>query len=245
MRSLWVVLPAHNEAAHIGDVVAGVRAVRIAGVDVTALVVDDGSADGTAEIARAAGAEVISHARNRGVGAAFRTGRDRALEAGADLLLHMDSDGQILAREIPLVVEPVLAGRADLALGSRFVDGGRPEHLARWKALGLTSIARGIGLLTGYRLTDVSCGFRCMNRRVMEAVRPTFDYDYIQETLIQALAVGARVVEVPVTVLYDEEPPSAGGKQAMSARTFRYGRRFLALTAYGLAGFYRRRLRGA
>src|SRR5579883_865456 len=120
MPSLWVVLPAHNEAAHIADVVA---AVRIDGVEVHALVVDDGSRDATAELARGAGAEVISHPKNRGVGAAFRTGRDRAVEAGADYLVHMDSDGQILASEIPLLAAPVLRGDADLAIGSRFSTG--------------------------------------------------------------------------------------------------------------------------
>jgi glycosyltransferase involved in cell wall biosynthesis len=239
MPSLWVLLPAHNESANIAEVVAGVRAVHIDGVDVHALVVDDGSRDDTAALARAAGAEVISHPRNRGVGAAFRTGRDHALAAGADFLIHMDSDGQVLPAEIPRVAGPVLGGEADLALGSRFSTGEPPRNLERWKAFGLTSIARTIGLLTGYRLTDISCGFRCMNRKVMEAARPTFDYDYIQETLIQALAIGARVVEVPVTVLYEHEPARPG----MSARTLRYGRRFLGLTAFGMANFYRARAR--
>src|SRR5688500_12509986 len=107
MASLWVLLPALNEAAHIGEVVVGVRAVRLECVEVVACVVDDGSRDATAEIARAAGALVISHPHNRGVGAAFRTGRDRAFEEGADHLLHMDSDGQILPSEIPKIFLPV------------------------------------------------------------------------------------------------------------------------------------------
>jgi glycosyltransferase involved in cell wall biosynthesis len=237
MPSLWVLLPAFNEAKNIGPVVEGVARVRVEGFTIHPLVVDDGSADDTARVARAAGAEVLSHPRNRGVGAAFRTGRDHALAAGADFVCHMDSDGQILPDEIPRLLDPVRRGEADLALGSRFATGQPPANLARWKALGLTGVARTVGLLTGYRLRDISCGFRCMNRRVLEAVRPTFDYDYIQETLIQALAAGARVVEVPVTVLYGPDTE----RRSMSGRTLRYGRRFLALTAYGLAGFYRAR----
>jgi hypothetical protein len=149
----------------------------------------------------------------------------------------MDSDGQVDPAEIPLVFGPVFRGEADLALGSRFVGGRRPEHLDGWKAFGLSTAARGIGLATGYQLSDISCGFRCMNRRILEAVRPTFDYDYIQETLIQALAAGARVVDVPVTVFYEEEPARPG----MSGRTLRYSRRFLMLTAYSMANFYRSR----
>jgi hypothetical protein len=101
-------------------------------------------------------------------------------------------------------------------------------------------MARTIGVLTGTTLSDLSCGFRCMNRRILEAVRPTFDYDYIQETLIQALAARARIAEVPVTVLYEEEPAAQRG---MSRQTLRYGRRFMLLTAYSMAQFYAARAR--
>jgi hypothetical protein len=115
-----------------------------------------------------------------------------------------------------------------------------PPGLDRWKVLALGGMARAVGVVTGYRLTDLSCGIRCMNRRVMEAVNPTFDYDYIQETLIQALAAGARIEDVPVTPLYDD----AHVKPGMSSRTLRYGRRFLGLTSYALYHFYRKKLLG-
>jgi len=237
VASLWVLLPAFNEAANIADVVRRVLAVRIEGVTIQPLVVDDGSRDDTAELARAAGAMVLVHPRNRGVGAGFRTGRDHALAAGADYLIHMDSDGQVLPEEIPQVFAPVGRGDADLALGSRFLAGARPDNLDAWKAWGLHALARTVGVATGYHLSDLSCGFRCMNRRILEAVRPTFDYDYIQETLIQALAASARIVEVPVTVHYEKNPVRKG----MSGRTLRYTRRFLGLTAYSMASFYRAR----
>src|SRR4051794_37702922 len=108
MPSLIVLLPAYNEAENIAEVVAGVRAVRIEGVEITPLVVDDGSKDDTAAIARAAGARVLVHPKNRGVGAGFRTGRDQAVADGADFLIHMDSDGQVDPAEIPLLAGPVL-----------------------------------------------------------------------------------------------------------------------------------------
>jgi dolichol-phosphate mannosyltransferase len=173
------------------------------------------------------------------VGAAFRTGRDAAVTAGVDYLIHLDSDGHILPEEIPLVFDPVRSNTADLALRSRFQGGSAPENMARWKAAGLHSVARGVGLATGYHLNDMSCGFRCMNRRVLEAVRPAFDFSYIQETLIQALAAGARVVDVPVTALYEREPERTG----LSGKTLRYSARFFGLTAYAMANFYRARAR--
>lgn len=235
--SLWIVLPAYNEAANIARVVAGVRAQTFPGVTATVVVVDDGSRDDTARLATEAGAVVLRHERNRGVGAGFRTGLEAARAAGVDFLAHMDSDGQFHAEDLPRVVAPVVAGDCDLALGSRFVPGvPTPPNLARWKATALHLVARGVGLATGSHLTDLSCGIRCMNRRMIEQISPTFDYDYIQETLVQAVAARARICDVPVTPIYGEE-----GNTGMSGRTFRYGRRFLGLTAFSLWQFYRQR----
>lgn len=234
---LCVLFPAYDEAASIAELVARARAVALPDVAVTVLVVDDGSTDDTAALAESAGGVVLRHVHNRGVGAAFRTGRDWALAHGFDFLVHMDADGQVLPEELPLVAAPVLRGQADLALGSRFV-GKPPLNLGRWRALALTGAARGVGIATGYRLSDMSCGFRCMNRQVMQSVRPTFDVDYIQETLIQALAIEARVVAVPVTVNYATAPATKG----LSKRPLRYGSRFLGLTAFALVNFYCRRV---
>jgi glycosyltransferase involved in cell wall biosynthesis len=229
-----VLLPAFNEAANIGRVVGSVLALRIPDVEITALVVNDGSADDTARLAATAGARVLSHERNRGVGAAFRTGLDFARQEGVEFLAHMDSDGQLLATDIPRVLLPVQLGLCDLALGSRFVKGtAPPAHFARWKGLALGSVSQGVGFLTGYELSDISCGLRCMNRTVIEAIRPSVDYDYIQETLLQALAARVRICDVPVTALYEAE-----GNKGMSGRTLRYSRRFLKLVASGLFQFY-------
>ncbi len=238
MKRLCALLPAHNEAAHIADVVAAVRAVRLDDTEIIPLVVNDGSRDATSELAARAGAVVVDHPINRGVGAGFRTGVEWARREGVDFLVHLDSDGQIPPHQIPLLYEPVRRGDADLALGSRFL-GAWPANLSRWKATSLHLFARGVGALTGHALSDISCGFRCMNRRVLEAVNPSFDYDYIQETLLQALAIGARVVDVPVEVLYQR-----GAPDGMSARTLRYSARFVGLVAYSLAHFYRARTFG-
>ena len=241
---LYVLLPAYNEAQNIARVVREVLSLQIPGIAVTALVIDDGSRDDTARLARAAGARVVAHERNRGVGAAFRTGLRCAQADGVEFLAHMDSDGQLLASDIPRVFAPVRLGLCDLALGSRFVPGTPlPAHFARWKGLALHAVSRGVGMLTGYRLSDISCGLRCMNRQVMDALSPSVDYDYIQETLLQALAAGVRVCDVPVTALYDPPDDTLAARRGMSGKTLRYSRRFLMLTTYGLFGFYRARVR--
>lgn len=226
---LCVLMPAFNESANVGAVVRAVLALDLP-VQITALVVDDGSKDETAAVAREAGAEVISHPVNRGVGAAFRTGIEHAAREGYDYLIHMDSDGQVPPAAIPTLLAPVLSGAADVAVGSRFA-GPFPAHLALWKSLALTATARVVGALAGYSLSDLSCGFRCMNRKALETVRPTFDYDYIQETLIQMLAAKLRLVDVPVDILYEAEPTK---RPSMSAQTFRYSSRFLFITGYSM-----------
>ncbi len=168
---LYVLLPAFNESANIARVVGDVLSLKLPSVELTALVVDDGSRDATAALAKKAGARVLSHERNRGVGAAFHTGLRCAKDEGVEFLAHMDSDGQLLAADIPRLYQPVADGLCDLALGSRFVPGtAPPAHFARWKGLALHSVSLGVGLVTGYRLSDISCGLRCMNRKVIEAI---------------------------------------------------------------------------
>ena len=235
MARLCVLLPAYNEADHIGDMVRRIRKIVIPGIAVTVLVVNDGSRDETAKLATEAGAVVISHSVNRGVGAAFRSGILYARKEEFDYLLHMDSDGQIAPEQIPNLLDPLLRGDADLVLGSRFC-GEFPANFKRWKVNALRALAGLLSLLTGSHLSDISCGFRAMNRMVLLELNPRFDYDYIQESLLQALAARARTVDVPVIVHYNVEPTG------MSRRTLRYISRFLLIMASGLLYFYRRRI---
>jgi glycosyltransferase involved in cell wall biosynthesis len=235
MKRLCVLLPAFNEAEHIGDLVRRIRRIAIPDLEITPLVVNDGSRDATAALAAEAGGLVISHPVNRGVGAAFRTGILHAREQGFDYLVHMDSDGQVNPDEIPKLMAPLLRDEADLVLGSRFCR-EFPANLKQWKVVALRTLTGTLSLLAASRLTDISCGFRAMNRRVLLELEPHFDYDYIQESLLQALAARARTVDVPVTIHYGEE---AGG---MSRRPLRYISRFLGIMGYGLFHFYRRRI---
>ena len=123
MRLLAVVVPAKDEEATIGELLERISAVHVPGYELQTFVVDDGSSDRTAEIARAKGATVVSHPQNLGLGAAVRTGLRAAVDAGAEAVAYLDADLEYFPEDIPNLVGPVLAGRADYVLGSRFRAG--------------------------------------------------------------------------------------------------------------------------
>lgn len=123
---LVVIIPALNEEATIGGVVGRVP-VSIPGISqIERVVIDDGSRDGTAACAQEAGASVVRHPENRGVGEAFRTGVEEALRRGADIVVNMDGDGQFRPEDIPRLVRPILAGEAGFVTCTRFGD---PERV--------------------------------------------------------------------------------------------------------------------
>jgi glycosyltransferase involved in cell wall biosynthesis len=231
-----VLLPAFNEGARVGEVVRGALALKLEDAMVDAIVVDDGSTDDTVEQARAAGARVVSLPSNLGVGAALRRGLELAREERFDFLVHIDADGQLDPSQIPLVLSPVRRGDADAAIGSRFLA-GRPAYLGPWKASALKLLATAVGLAVDAPLTDLSCGVRALNKAAIGAARPRFEYDYIQETLLQFFSARLRVVEVPVTAVERDGP------RGISARTFRYTVRYLLLLSFSLAHFYLSRLK--
>jgi glycosyltransferase involved in cell wall biosynthesis len=233
---ICVLLPAFNEGDRVGDVVRGARALKIEEAIVEIVVVDDGSTDDTVARARAAGARVISLGANLGVGAALRRGFELARTENFDFLVHIDADGQLDPAQIALVLGPIRRGAADAAIGSRFLA-GRPEYLGPWKARALKILAASVGLAVDAPLTDLSCGLRGLNKAAIDAARPRFKYDYIQETLLQFFAARLRVVEVPVMAA------SRGSRRGISGRTFQYTVRYLLLLAYSLAHFYFSRLK--
>lgn len=210
-----VVLPAYDEAETIGDVVCRLREAPLNLVEV--LVVDDGSTDGTAAVARAAGAKVIRHERNRGKGEALRTGL-RA--SSAAVVVFLDADGQDDVADIPALLaalEPDVA----MVIGSRFAGtllDGAITPLNRFGNRLLTGI---FNALYGSRLGDTQAGFRVVRRNSIEpgALRAR-SYDIETEMLIHVLQRGGRVVEVPVT-----RHPRRGG--ATSFAPFYHGTRIL------------------
>lgn len=196
-KPMIVVIPARNEAGRIGAVIRSVRDVLD---DVPILVVNDDSTDATAAEAREAGARVISHPVNLGYGAALETGYQYSLRRGYDVIVQMDADGQHLPEEIPRLIGPVLGGEADFTVGSRFLAQGRDYRATVLKNIGHRIFSVMYSLLTGYRLTDPTSGFQCLNRRVVNlfaACRFPDDFPDVDVLLIAHYA-GFRMREVPV-----------------------------------------------
>jgi glycosyltransferase involved in cell wall biosynthesis len=216
-RPVCVVIAALDEVTTVGDVVGSVPPV-VAGAATECLVVDDGSSDGTGAAARAAGALVCRFAANHGQGVALRSGYRLAAARSARVIVTMDADGQFDPDELPRLVEPVLAGRADMVQGSRRL--GRSETTDRVRAAGVVLFGKLVSSLTGAAITDPANGFRAFRPEVPDRVPLRQPQYQTAELLIGALALGFHVVEVPVTVR-----PRAAGESKKGAN-WRYGLRF-------------------
>jgi glycosyltransferase involved in cell wall biosynthesis len=192
------IVPARNEEGAIGAVVREIRAFD-PGLEV--VVVDDGSTDRTAAVAAAAGAHVVRLPFNLGIGGAVQTGFRYALAHGYDLAVRLDGDGQHDAGQLPAVIEPILAGDADIVVGSRFAarDGHYRVPLAR--GLGIRLFARIVSLLVGQRVTDTTSGFQALNKRGIALFAADYPHDYPEvEATVMVHRHRLRLREVPVVM---------------------------------------------
>jgi glycosyltransferase involved in cell wall biosynthesis len=191
-----VVIAAYNEAAVISRVVAEVRQAGYA-----AVVVDDGSTDATADLARAAGAAVVRHPFNLGQGAALQSGIEYALAGSAAIIVTFDGDGQHRVCDISRLTDALVQERADFALGSRFL--GQAPNLPLLRRLMLKAATAFTRLTTGLRLTDTHNGLRAMTRSGAAAIRLRQNrMAHASEFLGQIAGSGLRCVERPCTVEY-------------------------------------------
>ena len=189
-----IVIPAYQAAGSVGAVVAGARAIA------PVYLVDDGSTDGTRDGARGMGATVLTHATNRGKGAALATGIAAALAAGADVIVTLDADGQHPPAEIPRLLAPIVAGQADLVLGARERGGTMPlgRRVTNWLSSRLATRIAGQGV------ADAQTGFRAFSRSVAERVKPAEDrYEYETAFLLGACDAGFRVTCVAIPTIYE------------------------------------------
>ncbi len=202
---LIIQIPCYNEAeilpktlSEFPDHLSGFDTVEI-------LVVDDGSSDDTALVAREHGADHIAHLdRHLGLAQAFARGLDACLRLGADVIVNTDADNQYHASDIKRLVEPILNGEAELVIGDRGVTSVEhfPAHKRVLQALG----SRVVSATAGLEIPDATSGFRAMTREVALETMVLSNYSYTLETLIQAGAKKVRVAFVPITTNPPERP---------------------------------------
>jgi glycosyltransferase involved in cell wall biosynthesis len=221
------IVPAFNEADSIAEVVSEIRDFDR---EIEVLVVDDGSTDATAALADAAGARVVRLPINLGIGGAVQAGFLYAYEHGFDLAVQIDGDGQHDARELELLLEPIFAGRADLAIGTRFA-GRRSYRAPLARRIGIGLFATLVSLRVRQRMTDTTSGFRAVNRRGIRLFAADYPHDYPEvESVVTAARGDLRFCEVPV-----EMRQRAGGKSSITAfRSFYYVVKVLLALFVGL-----------
>jgi glycosyltransferase involved in cell wall biosynthesis len=214
--ALAVVIPALNEEATIGAVVASVPR-RIPGVKrVEIVVVDDGSSDSTRLVAEAAGADrVIRHTGNRGLVAAFRSGVDAALDSGADVVVHLDGDGQHDPRYIPRIAGPIVCGEADVIVGVRALSSA--TEITRARRHGNRFGSWVFRQVTKMAITDATSGYRAFSRDALLRLNVNSEWTYTLETLIRAARQRLVVSEVTVPAL-----PRQSGESRMTRSLMRY-----------------------
>jgi glycosyltransferase involved in cell wall biosynthesis len=193
---LVAVVPAWNEAGAIGGVVDEIRALD---ASIEVVVVDDASTDDTADVAAAHGATVLRLLFNVGIGGAVQTGLRYARDEGYETAVRLDGDGQHDASELGKLLGPIRAGKADLVIGSRFVDPGGTYTPPFARRMGIRVFARLVSLLGGQQVTDTTSGFVALNRRGIELFATEYPHDYpeVEATLV-ALRSGLCLDQVQV-----------------------------------------------
>jgi glycosyltransferase involved in cell wall biosynthesis len=189
-------IPAYNEEKTIA------RVILQAQKHVNAVVVcDDGSSDLTGEIAHRLGAVVLRNERNRGYGAALQCLFRKAKDLNADIVLTLDADGQHNAMEIPAMITPILEDKADIVLGSRFLNG--EQNVPKFRSLGIKVLTRMSNGSYKEKISDGQSGFRAYNKKALQQLTLCENGMGISaEILMRAEENGLRIAEVPVTVAY-------------------------------------------
>lgn len=194
---LIIQIPCYNEADTLPDTLRELP-VALPGIDVLEiLVIDDGSSDNTAEVARQHGVQhVVRLPYHMGLAAGFRQGLEACLEQGADIIVNTDADNQYFADDIQALVAPILAGEAQLVIGDRGV--GTLEHFSRWKRWLQRLGSWVVSQAAGFPVADATSGFRALSREMALRTLVLSSYSYTLETIIQAGAHQIPVAFVPV-----------------------------------------------
>jgi glycosyltransferase involved in cell wall biosynthesis len=236
-KRLLIVIPAFNEETSIADVVLKAKAFSS---DV--LVYDDGSTDRTADIAEENGAIVIRNARNRGYGRALNTLFQTAILMKADFVITIDSDGQHDPDQIPRLLQPLIENRADIVIGSRFLNSDDKTNVPKYRSFGIKTITKFTQAGCFDRITDATSGFRSYNINALSKLHLVENGMAVStEILFQADQRNLRIVEVPITTKrYDIQDSSSHNPLKLGWAVFSHVIKFLSLKHpllfYGIPG---------
>ena len=231
---ITVGLPAYNEEKNIAKII-----VQLKKVADQIIVCDDGSTDLTSRIAESLGTIVIKHPKNLGYGSAIRSIFLKAREINSEILVTIDSDGQHKIEDVEKVVKPVIDGRADISIGSRFLD--KDDNAPKYRKLGINIITKVTNSSLSEKITDSQSGFRAYNNKVLQALTPSDSGMGIStEILIKSSNLGFKIAEVPTEIQYEgdtssQNPVSHGTGVLLS--TLKYISIERPLRFYGIPSF--------
>ncbi len=192
-------IPAYNEEKNIAKII-----VKLQNITNKIIVCNDGSTDLTSDISNKMGAIVINHPKNLGYGAAIKSLFSKARELDADVLITFDADGQHRIEDINKVLEPIEHNNADIVIGSRFLD--KKLKIPAYRKFGINAITKMSNITTKKKITDSQSGFRAYNKKALQEIIPSDNGMGIStEILIKANKKSLRIIEVPITILYEGE----------------------------------------
>ncbi|MBU1110649.1 glycosyltransferase family 2 protein [Patescibacteria group bacterium] len=194
---LFVQIPCYNEEETLPLVIRSIPR-EIAGIErVEIIVIDDGSTDRTAQVARELGVEhILKHRTNKGLAQSFEDGLNYALLQGADIIVNTDGDNQYPQSEIPRLIEPIMKGEADIVIANRQTD--KISHFS-WKKKMLQKLGSGtVRIISRVKLPDAPSGFRAYSREAALHMNIVTNFSYVIETIIQASKKGFKIVSIPV-----------------------------------------------
>ena len=196
-KKILIIIPAYNESGNIGRTIQEIKSLSSVSLDI--VVVNDGSTDTTAMEADRADVPVISLPFNLGIGGAVQTGFLYADQHGYEIAVQVDGDGQHDVRYLDKLLDPILRGQADIAVGSRFIKpflGYRSSFVRR---IGIHFFAYLISFLTRCQVTDPTSGFRSYNKKAIKIFADNYPHDFPEpESIVTARRMGLRVMEAPV-----------------------------------------------
>lgn len=197
MTKLIIQIPCYNEEETLG-ITLNALPRSIPGVsDIEWLIINDGSSDRTVEVARSCGVDhIVTHNYNQGLAKAFMTGLEASLLAGADIIVNTDADNQYCADDIPKLIEPILAGRAEIVIGSRPIS--KIKHFSPIKKFLQKLGSWAVRVASNTDIPDAPSGFRAMSREAAIQLNVFNEYTYTLETIIQAGQRGIKITSVPI-----------------------------------------------